>query len=236
MELSKPHGGEAWTRLANGIEAGVVGGLAMLVLMVSQSFWEGHVWWEVPNLLGSTFYGPRAFRAGASLATISGIAFHFVITGTLGGVFGFVFGGIQRRGRLILLGIIASIGWYNFANATLWPRINPWVPVASPRPATVLSHLLLGACLGYMGRRQQADQTSAGGIASPIPGLVQPEPEPVLVASSGLAEEANLTQLPVTDLQVRDLALPLSPVYVPKTAGSAEFAQPPAAASPDGLE
>ena len=225
MELLKPHGGEVWTRLASGIEAGVVGGLAMLALMVSESLWEGHVWWEVPNLLGSTFYGPRAFRTGASLATVSGIALHFVITGTLGGLFGLIFGGIHARGRLILLGILGAIGWYNFANATLWPRINPWVPVASPRPATVLSHVLLGACLGYMGKRQRD--------SLPAP---TPEPDPVLLTTGGLAEEARPTPIQTDEVEISDLALPLSPAFFPETASNAELSQPPATASPDVLE
>lgn len=154
MELVKPQAGEVWGRLAGGIEAGIVGGLAMLCLLVSESLWNGHVWWEVPNLLGSTFYGPRAFRAGAGMATLSGVALHFVITGTVGGLFGLAFGGIQDRGRLILLGVLALVGWYNLANVTFWPKVNPWVLVGSPRPATVVSHVLLGACLGYMGQHR----------------------------------------------------------------------------------
>jgi hypothetical protein len=127
----------------------------MLGMLVSESLWSGHVWWEVPNLLGSTFYGTRALRSGAALSILAGIALHFVITGTLGGMFGLAFGGIHQRGRLVLLGVAAAVGWYNVANATFWPRVNPWVPMASPRPATIFSHILLGACLGYMGQRQK---------------------------------------------------------------------------------
>ena len=96
-----------------------------------------------------------AFRAGLGLVTLSGLALHFVLTGTLGGLFGLACGGIHQRGRLILLGMFASLGWYNLANATFWPKVNPWVPAVSPRPATAVSHVLLGACLGYMGHRQR---------------------------------------------------------------------------------
>lgn len=182
MESSKPRGGEAWARLASGIEAGIVGGLAMLGLLVSESLWYGHVWWELPNLLGSTFYGPRAFRAGLGLVTLSGLALHFVLTGTLGGLFGLACGGIHQRGRLILLGMFASLGWYNLANATFWPKVNPWVPAASPRPATAVSHVLLGACLGYMGHRQQ--KTGLSTLAPPVPPpevipVAHPDADPV---------------------------------------------------------
>jgi hypothetical protein len=58
----------------------------MLGMLVSESLWNGHVWWEVPNLLGSTFYGTRALRSGTALSILAGIALHFVITGTLGGL------------------------------------------------------------------------------------------------------------------------------------------------------
>jgi hypothetical protein len=156
MGFPMSHTGQAWSRLASGIEAGIVGGAAMLGMLVSESLWSGHVWWEVPNLLGSTFYGTRALRSGAGLSILAGIALHFVITGTLGGLFGLACGGIHQRGRLVLLGVLAAVGWYNVANATFWPRVNPWVPLASPRPATIFSHILLGACLGYMGQRQKA--------------------------------------------------------------------------------
>src|SRR5580658_2943700 len=153
MGFPKPQASQTWSRLASGIEAGIVGGAAMLGMLVSESLWSGHVWWEVPNLLGSTFYGTRALRSGAALSILAGIALQFVITGTLGGLFGLACGGVHQRGRLVLLGMLAAVGWYNLANATFWPRVNPWVPLASPRPATIFSHVLLGACLGYMGQR-----------------------------------------------------------------------------------
>jgi len=188
MDPSKPEAGEFWPRLASGIEAGTVGGLAMLGLLISGSLWDGHVWWEVPNLLGSTFYGPRAFRSGPSMATLSGVALHFVITGTLGGLFGLACGGIHQRGRLILLGVLASVGWYNLANFTFWPRVNPWVPVVSPRPATVFSHLLLGACLGYMGLRQKPPPREPAFVLRTELSPEQTAPDPSLPDGRGLPQ------------------------------------------------
>jgi hypothetical protein len=170
MGFPQSHAGQTWSRLASGIEAGIVGGAAMLGMLISESLWSGHVWWEVPNLLGSTFYGTRALRSGTGLSILAGIALHFVITGTLGGLFGLACGGIHQRGRLVLLGVLAAVGWYNVANATFWPRVNPWVPLASPRPATIFSHVLLGACLGYMGQRQKASAAdSPAGHLEPSP-------------------------------------------------------------------
>jgi len=162
----------------------------MLGMLVSESLWSGHVWWEVPNLLGSTFYGTRVLHSGAGLSILAGIALHFVITGTLGGLFGLACGGIHQRGRLVLLGVLAAVGWYNIANATFWPRVNPWVPFASPRPATIFSHVLLGACLGYMGQRQKA---SIAASARHV------EPPPMEHSSLSPAEPADAPAKPTTD-------------------------------------
>jgi len=173
------HAEEAWTRLARGIEAGIVGGVVMLALLIGDSLLNGRYWWQFPNLLGSTFYGPRAFRYGAGMATLSGISLHFVITGTLGGIFGLVFAGSYRRGRMMLLGIAVSVSWYTLANALFWPRVNPWVLAASPRPATVISHVVLGACLGYVGKRGQPEPsvhsiTDSPPITDPPPEILEP--------------------------------------------------------------
>ena len=154
--------------LMSGIEAGIIGGLAMLLLMVSGSLLRGHVWWEVPNLLGSTFYGSRAFRTGASFPTLSGAALHFVITGTIGGLFGMACGGIQQRRRLVLLGLLAGVVWYYLGDAIFWRRVNPMVPEYSPQPVTILSHALFGACLGYMGQRQRLSEETADSYADGV--------------------------------------------------------------------
>ncbi len=196
----------------------------MLAMLVSQSLWDGHVWWEVPNLLGSTFYGPRAFRSGASMATLSGLALHFVITGSLGGLFGLAFGGIQQRGRLLVLGLLAAVGWYNLANATFWPKVNPWVLFASPRPATGLSHVLLGACLGYMGQRHRFSVRPAATSAPARPH----DPAPLAVADSDSAEPVPgvPANAPVT------LAQTDGPSGLPSSASLAGPDQPAVPAAP----
>jgi hypothetical protein len=139
-------------RLASGLEAGVIGGIAMLLLLVAGSMWRGEVWWAPATLLGSTFYGRRAFRAGPGWATLSGTAFHIVITGTVGALFGLACGGVQERRRLVMLGTLAGVFWYYLADALFWSNVNVLVPAYAPQPATLLAHALFGACLGYMGQ------------------------------------------------------------------------------------
>ncbi len=184
------HAEEAWTRLARGIEAGIVGGAVMLAVLIGDSLMDGRYWWQFPNLLGSTFYGARAFRYGAGMATLSGLSLHFVITGTLGGVFGLSFAGIYRRGRMMLLGIAVSVSWYTLANALFWPRVNPWVLAASPRPATVISHVVLGACLGYVGRRSQPEP-AAPSITPSITAVPPEVLEPAFMIETAPQTEAT---------------------------------------------
>lgn len=148
--------------LLSGIEAGIVGGLAMMGLLVASSLLRRHVWWETPNLLGSTFYGTRAFRSGPGMATLAGTALHLVITGSVGAVFGFVCGGLNGSGprrHLVLLGVLTGVVWYYLGDAVFWKRVNPLVPLYSQQAAAILSHALYGACLGYMGQnlRPQSD-------------------------------------------------------------------------------
>ncbi len=158
MDVAKPPASGALARLASGIEAGVIGGLAMLGLLVSGSLLRGHVWWETLNLLGSTFYGSRAFRFGPGMATISGAALHFTIAGVVGGLFGLTCGAVRERRHLVPLGMMAGLLWYYLADALFWQHVNPLVPRYAYQPVALFSHAVFGACLGCMGRIGRVEQ------------------------------------------------------------------------------
>lgn len=149
-------------RTLHGIEAGIVGGLAMLGLLAVASMWHRHVWWEVPNLLGSTFYHSRAFYSGPGKATLAGGALQLTISGLIGALFRIALGNVRSRHRLILLGTLTGLGWFYLANALVWPRFNPLIPLYWPEPAAVLSHVLFGACLGYGGTAAPLNSTANG--------------------------------------------------------------------------
>jgi hypothetical protein len=105
-------------------------------------WWETN--WAVPRLLGG-------IQAGPDRATLAGGALHVFMAGSIGGAFGLVCGGVLRRPRLVLLGMLAGLIWQELADALLWGRINPLIPLYSRQPATLFSHALFGACLGYWG-------------------------------------------------------------------------------------
>ena len=123
----------------------------MLALMILASLLRNRVWFEVPNVLGSTFYGSQAFRSGPGVATLAGTALHFVITGSIGAIFGLLSTPICRRKRLILFGIFLAMAWYYLGRAVFWARVNPWVPAYSPAAVAAIAHALYGVCLGFIG-------------------------------------------------------------------------------------
>src|SRR5262249_9452431 len=106
----------------------------------------------LPNLLGSTFYGPHALVAGSNRATLAGIALHIVLTGSVGAAFGVFAPERLPRRRLVLLGILAGVVWSFLSNTLLWQLLNPLLPGYMPHPATTASYALFGACLGCIGR------------------------------------------------------------------------------------
>ncbi len=149
-------------RVLHGIEAGVVGGLAMLATLAAVSMWHRRVWWEIPNVLGSTFYPRGHFHSGLGTATVAGGALQLTISGLVGAIFGLACGHVRSRHRLILLGTLVGLAWFFLANKLLWPFINPLIPMYWPEPAAVLSHVLFGACLGYAGTTEQPQYATNG--------------------------------------------------------------------------
>jgi hypothetical protein len=169
--------GEKWARFSRGIEAGVVGGMVTLGFLVFASILARQGWWQIPNLLGSTFYGNRAFRAGASMATLSGMALQFVISGSIGAAFAFVCGRIKRRGRIFLLGILTGLVWHYLGEALFWPHVNPRVPAYTSEPLILFGNVLFGFCLG--GMLANRDLREQSGAAMPVTPATVPRSEEV---------------------------------------------------------
>lgn len=131
-----------------GVEAGVIGGALMLAVLIASAMWHGNVWWSVPNLLGSTFFGAAALRTGPGLATLSGSALELMSCGLAGALFGLLFVNMRDGRRAVLFGILAALGWFYVSRDIVWPRINPRVPLHTSTGPALVAHLVLGACLG----------------------------------------------------------------------------------------
>jgi hypothetical protein len=131
-----------------GLEAGMLGGLAMLGWFFLVSLANGEPAWRVPDLLGSTFYGDRAFDGNSKMVTVSGVALHLFTSGILGVLFGLFVREMRNYFRVALLGLILGLGWYYLSYAIVWKRLNPLIPLYSSYRSMLVAHFLFGAFLG----------------------------------------------------------------------------------------
>lgn len=137
----------AWRALA-GIEAGILGGLAMFGWLAVRSLLDLHSGWDVLNFLGSWLNGRPMIDYGFGWATVSGLGLHLVVSGFTGMLFGLVIGDSRNRFRVTLLGIMTGLGWYYLSQVFFWRKIGVLIMVYSPARSMLLGHLFFGLALG----------------------------------------------------------------------------------------
>ncbi len=139
------------SRLASvlaGLQAGMMGTLAMLVWLGMSAVWQRRTFWTSENLLATTFYGGAAVHNGFSFRSISGLALYLLLYSTLGCVFALVAGKRAASPRLVLAGIATGLAWYYLSFHLLWEKIGPLIPLLHAVGPTVLGHAIWGAALG----------------------------------------------------------------------------------------
>lgn len=136
----KAVGGKSWLDALVGIQAGVLGGLVMLLWVILVSPLLGDPWWLLPNLLASTLYR-EPYRVGAGLITLVGGALHLIVCGLLG----IVNGVFTPGGRLFGLAVAGS--WYLFCYFILWKRTAPLLFHGS-QSILIAGYFLFGSALG----------------------------------------------------------------------------------------
>lgn len=137
-----------WRALA-GIEAGVLGGLAMFGWLAISSLLDLHSIWVVPNLLGSTLSGRPVLQQGFGWPAVVGLGLHLFVAGLIGMLFGLAVGDSRNRLRVTLLGVIAGLVWYYFSQILFWRKLGAFVMIYSPPRPMLLGHLLYGLVLGW---------------------------------------------------------------------------------------
>jgi hypothetical protein len=144
-------------RALAGIEAGVLGGLAMLCWMVAAAIVERRPLWAIPSVLGAAFYGSRAFEPGFGAPALAGLALLVFTAGLLGLAFGLLVGDSFNRPRVVLLGVLSGLAWFYLSRAVIGYRTGILGLLSAPPGATVLGHVLYGLVLGgYPGRLRSA--------------------------------------------------------------------------------
>ena len=74
----------AWLRALAGIEAGILGGVAMLAWPAVSSLVDLQSIWVVPNLLGSALSGHAVLHRGFGWVTVAGLGLHLFVAGSVG--------------------------------------------------------------------------------------------------------------------------------------------------------
>jgi hypothetical protein len=139
----------ALLRVLAGIEAGILGGLAMLAWPAVSSLADLQSLWVVPNLLGSAISGRPAWHRGFGWVTVTGLGVHLFVAGMVGVCFALVVRESRNRLRVVLLGVITGLTWYYFSQAFFWRKLGVFVMVYSPPRAMLFGHLLFGLTLGW---------------------------------------------------------------------------------------
>ena len=134
--------------LLAGLQAGMAGGLLVLIWLAAMSLFYRHTVWWVPNLYASTFFGDTALRENLNKYTWSGMAFLLAQFAGFGALFAVLTRQDRDRLRAVALGILASIGWYYLTFHGLWKTFSPLMLLYSPDRPIFAGHLLFGVWLG----------------------------------------------------------------------------------------
>jgi hypothetical protein len=178
MSPNAPQSSGRFAAALAGLQAGMMGTLAMLLWMGISAVWQQRTFWTSENLLATTFYGSRSLHNGFSISTVSGLALYLLLYSTLGCLFGYAAGKREASPRLVLTGIAAGVVWYYLSFHFLWRAVGPLIPILHPVTPTVLGHIIYGAGIGRFPHFLPA---------TPAPPPPEPAPEPA-PASTEVAE------------------------------------------------
>jgi hypothetical protein len=131
-----------------GLQAGVMGGAAMLFVLSIAAMVHGRSFWSASNLIATTFYGDEALRRGFRFSTLSGAALQLILAGVLGIVFAIATNRLQQRFRVRLLGIAFALAWFILCDRALWRVVSPLIDIYAPTLDMTLAHAMLGYYLG----------------------------------------------------------------------------------------
>ena len=141
----RPYGTQS--RLLAGLQAGMAGALLMLGWLLIVTVWSMHSVWWFPNLMATTFGGDPALKTGFGKYSLAGLALHLVQYSALGAVFAALISPRLAYTRLLLLGILVSIGFYYLMFGFVWKHVNPLIPLYSPDRQIIIAHVFYGLML-----------------------------------------------------------------------------------------
>lgn len=129
-----------------GLQAGVLGALALFFCLMVGSVWHGRSIWVVPNLFATTFFGGGVYRNHLMRTSWTGIALIVAVYGVLGTLWGLIWRD-RRMPLLPLYGAVAGLLVYFFFFGFFLRHVNPLIALYAPDRQLQLGHLLWGMVL-----------------------------------------------------------------------------------------
>lgn len=130
----------------SGLEAGVLGGIAMLAWFVAAMPLLGRPWYLILNLLAARFYPDRYVLLSPGMATWSGGAWLIFAAGLVGAIQAL----LGRGGWLYAFAVAAA--WYLLSYFLVWKRLAPLLTVYVPQPVLLAGFLLYASVIGWRSR------------------------------------------------------------------------------------
>jgi hypothetical protein len=129
-----------------GLQAGVLGALVMLGLLMIGSLINHRSVWVVPNLFASTFYGANAYRNQFLRSSWNGVALLVALYGALGVLWGCVWRETARP-RLVLYGAFFGIVVHYVLFHFVWTRVNGLIALYAPEQQLAFGSIVWGMIL-----------------------------------------------------------------------------------------
>lgn len=186
-------------QLLLGIQAGMLGGLAMIAVLSILAVFDLRSWWATLNVIGAVFYGPRALSAGEGWTTAAGAAWQLLIAGIGGALFALVFGNVSGGAKLAFLGMFWAIVIF-FISEQVYGAFAPVVKVHLPRGSAMTAHLVYGLFLTGVRRKHGAATVMSPAPQIPPPRLETPETRadvPGSVSSGASNQGRQATETPL---------------------------------------
>ena len=129
-----------------GLQAGVVGALAMLACLALGSLWNRRSVWVGPNLFATSFYGAGVYYNHYARTAWAGIALLVVVYGALGLLWGCAWRDDQKP-MLAIYGALVGMLVYFILFDFVWKRVNGLVVLYAPSAQLEVGHAVWGMIL-----------------------------------------------------------------------------------------
>jgi hypothetical protein len=191
MSPGNQAGDSRWVRrLLAGIEAGVLGGLAMIAGVAVVAAATHQPVWTAPNLFASLFLGPTALDRAFRSSTLSGLALQLVAAGLLGLAFGACAGGSRSRLRVFLLGILVGLIWYYLTQTLLMRKFGVTALLYIAPKTMLFGNMCFGIVLGLYPVFLKAGEGKPLRASGPTE-AISPQPGPAVLAETPESPEQS---------------------------------------------